>query len=49
MALAACLVARIFAAGQGNDGSKSTETKTRKSNSEAVATRMSEMQKSIDA
>jgi hypothetical protein len=49
MALAACLVASIFAAGQRDDGSKSTETKTRKSSSEAVAARMSEMQKSIDA
>jgi hypothetical protein len=49
VALAACLVASTFAAGQGSTGSKSTETKTKKSSSEEVAARLSEMQKAIEA
>jgi hypothetical protein len=49
VALAACLVASTFAAGQGSNGSKSIETKTKKSSSEAVAARLSEMQKAIEA
>ena len=47
VALAACLVASTFAAGQGSDASNSTKSK--KSNSEAVAVRLSEMQKAIEA
>jgi hypothetical protein len=49
VALAACLVASTFAAGQGSNGSKSAETKTKKSSSESVAARLSEMQKAIEA
>src|SRR5580692_6860573 len=49
VALAACLVASTFAAGQGSSGSKSIETKTKKSSSEAVAAWLSEMQKAIEA
>src|SRR5580704_291672 len=44
--LAACLVAGTFAVAQGNDASNSTKSK--KSNSEAVAVRLSEMQKAIE-
>src|SRR5271155_5781401 len=47
VALAACLVASTFAAGQGSDAPGSTKSK--KSSSEAVAARLSEMQKSIEA
>jgi hypothetical protein len=46
VALAACLVASTFAVGQGSDASNSTKSK--KSGSEAVAVRLSEMQKAIE-
>jgi hypothetical protein len=46
VALAACLVAGTFAAGQGSDASNSAKSK--KSSSEAVAVRLSEMQKAIE-
>ena len=49
VALAACLVASAFAAGQSGNASKNTETKTKKSNSEAVAARLSDMQNAIEA
>jgi hypothetical protein len=47
VALAACLVASTFAAGQDSDASNSTKSK--KSTSEVVVVRLSEMQKSIEA
>ena len=47
VALAACLVASTFATGQGNNASSGP--KSNKSSSEAVAVRLSEMQKSIEA
>jgi chromosome segregation ATPase len=46
VALAACLVASTLAAGQGSDASNGTKSK--KSNSEAVEVRLSEMQKAIE-
>jgi len=49
VALAACLVASTFAAGQSSNASNSAETKKKKSNSEVVAARLSEMQKAIEA
>jgi hypothetical protein len=51
VALAACLVASTFAAGQASNTSSSAErkTKAKQSNSEAVAVRLSEMQKAIEA
>src|SRR5580704_8158734 len=51
VALAACLVASTFAAGQASNTSSSAErkTKAKQSNSEAVAARLSEMQKAIEA
>jgi len=47
VALAVCLVAGTFAAGQGNDAPASGKSK--KSSSEAVAVRLAEMQKAIEA
>jgi len=47
VALAACLVATAFAAGQGSNAPSSTKNK--KPSSEAVAVRLSEMQKVIEA
>src|SRR5271163_4467027 len=47
VALAACLVASTFVAGQGSD--TSNNTKSNKASSVAVAARLSEMQKSIEA
>src|SRR3984957_15713548 len=55
VALAACLVASSFAAGQASKPSNSAEAKTttrttaKKSSSEAVVARLSEMQKAIEA
>jgi hypothetical protein len=46
VAFAVCLVASTFAAGQGSNAPGSTKTK--KLNSEAVAARLSEMQKAIE-
>lgn len=48
VALAACLMVSIFAAGQGSDA-PSSSTKSKKSGSEAVAVRLSEMEKAIEA
>ena len=47
MALVACLVAGTFAAGQGSN--EPSSTKSKKPSSEAVAVRLSEMQKAIEA
>ncbi|HZW96633.1 MAG TPA: hypothetical protein VFF64_27060 [Candidatus Eremiobacteraceae bacterium] len=47
VALAACLMAGTFAAGQGSDAPSSTKSK--RLNSEAVAARLSEMQKALEA
>ena len=53
VALAACLVASTFAAGQASRPSNSTEAKTKttskKASSDAVVERLSEMQKAIEA
>ena len=48
-ALAACMVAGTFAAGQSNEASNSAATKKKKSNSDAVAARLSDMQKAIES
>jgi predicted Zn-dependent protease len=47
VALVACLVAGTFAAGQGSN--EPSSTKSKKPSSEAVAVRLSEMQKAIEA
>jgi hypothetical protein len=47
VALVACLVAGTFAAGQGSNAPSSTKSK--KPSAEAVAVRLSEMQKAIEA
>ena len=47
VALAVCLVTSTFAAGQGRNPPGSTKSK--KSSSEAVAVRLAEMQKAIEA
>jgi peptidoglycan hydrolase CwlO-like protein len=47
LALAACLVAGTFAAGQ--ESNPTSGTKSKKPSAEAVAARLSEMQKAIEA